>query len=198
VKMSFKDAIVELKSLKSAVDAAEYKLFRFAFEVEQDGCWREPGAWATFDDLLKKEHICEPHRYRNFLAFEKLYPGKVEEIGTPAAVEAMKISDPTKREKLIQTAEVRFRTEGVPFSYEQISNHRKTIDPPPSQDTKWNERVNNEARQLEDLKKENIKLKQDIFGLKQENKKLRKENVELQDKVDELQKKPKKTKETRV
>ena len=161
--MTWEEGLKRLKELRTEVDASEYRLFHFAHEFELAGTWKEPGRWASFDDLLAKENVCDSHRYRNFLAFEGLNSGrKVENIGTAAAVESIKISNTERRAKFLEAAQKRFESEGVPWSNQQAEEMRKKIGGQPAKDSNWNKKADRE----DELYKENIALKKEVHALK--------------------------------
>jgi hypothetical protein len=187
-KKTLEQWIKYLEDLHSAVREADNKFLRACMEFEDSGIWKTPGRWTSFDRFLKDRKLGEPARYRDFRKTEEKYPGIADKVGPAIAIAVAKIADPVKQQKLIETGDRRFKDEGVFFSREQAEAHRKTLDPPPPRNTKWNDKTDEMAR----LRQENIKLKQEIW-------KLRKENVELQEQLDTLQKQAaKKTKEARA
>jgi hypothetical protein len=166
-----------LKSLRRSVVAAESHLFREAHKIEttRDRLWKQ--IYATFDECLKDLHICDPTRYRNFLAAENaLGARQIDAIGVPSAIQATKIHNPEDQQKFIQAAAKRNTDDGVPWSDQQAATMRKTISPPPPKLSNWNKKVDRETA----LHAENVELKRQVQNLKREIKEKDAEIARLQ------------------
>jgi hypothetical protein len=157
--ITLQDFLTEARRLRNQADVSEREFLDFlrTFEGRRD-LWQSSAE--TFDQLLSKNDICKPSRYRNWVQAtnDEVIAPHIDEIGVNGAVVATRIRSPKKRAEAVEEMRKSVTLNGTVMSRQSAQRIVDRYEPRPSTLPDPNEKI-------AELQAENLRLRERVAKL---------------------------------